>query len=134
MTEAIFNKGNIFTRAFRNEVYDGVLFMLELSNLLSARAGISGLVRGNENPRETLNKPNTNQSFVITLSMMAELINRNGLDPNVLKSFLLEVNAPDILTQDAEKNPLYTGQLLSLTITSTWLESPVKAVPLTTLS
>lgn len=106
MTEAIFNKGNIFTRAFRNEVYDGVLFMLELSNLLSARAGISGLVRGNENPRETLNKPNTNQSFVITLPMMAELINRNGLDPNVLKSFLLEVNAPDILTQDAEKNPL----------------------------
>lgn len=106
MTEAIFNKGNIFTRDFRNEVYDGVLFMLELSNLLSAQAGVSGLIRGNENPHETLNEPNTNQSFVITLSMMAEVINRNRLDPNVLKSFLLEVNAPDILTQDAEKNPL----------------------------
>lgn len=37
---------------------------------------------------------------------MTELIHRNRLNPNVLKSFLLEVNATDILTQDAEKNPL----------------------------
>lgn len=106
MTEAIFNKCDFFTETFRNEVYDGVIFMLELSNFLSTRAGISGLVRGNENPRETLNEPNTNQSFVITLPMMAEIINRNGLESNVFKSFLLEVDTPDILTQDAEKNPL----------------------------
>ena len=106
MTEAIFNKRNIFTEAFRNEIYDGVLFMLELSKLLSTQAGISGLVRGNETPRETLNEPKTSQSFVINLPTMTELIHRNRLNPNVLKSFLLEVNAPDILTQDAEKNPL----------------------------
>lgn len=106
MTEAIFNKRNIFTEAFRNEIYDGVLFMLELSKLLSTQAGISGLVRGNETPRETLNEPKTSQSFVINLPTMTELIHRNRLNPNVLKSFLLEVNATDILTQDAEKNPL----------------------------
>ena len=106
MTEAIFYNLNIFTGAFRNEVYDGVLFMLELSKILSTRAEISGLVRGNENPRETLNEPNTNQSLVITLPMMTEIINKNRLNRNILKSFLLEVNAHDILTQDAEKNPL----------------------------
>lgn len=106
MTEAIFNKGNIFTGAFRNEVYDGVVFMLELSNILSTRVGISGLVLGNGTPREMLNEPKTNQSLVITLPMMAEIINRNRLDRNILKSFLLEVNAPNILTQDADKDPL----------------------------
>lgn len=87
MTEAIFNKRNIFTEAFRNEIYDGVLFMLELSKLLSTQAGISGLVRGNETPRETLNEPKTSQSFVINLPTMTELIHRNRLNPNVLKSF-----------------------------------------------
>lgn len=106
MTEAIFYKSDIFTGAFRNEVYDGVVFMLELSNILSTRAGISGLVLGNGTPREMLNEPKTNQSLVITLPMMAEIINRNRLDRNILKSFLLEVNAPNILTQDADKNPL----------------------------
>lgn len=106
MTEAIFHNGNEFTEYFRNEVYDGVLFMLELSNLLSVRAGISGLICGNETPHETLNEPVTSQSFVITLPMLVELIRRNRLNPNVLKSFLFEINAHDILTQEAEKNPL----------------------------
>lgn len=87
MTEAIFYKSDIFTGAFRNEVYDGVVFMLELSNILSTRAGISGLVLGNGTPREMLNEPKTNQSLVITLPMMAEIINRNRLDRNILKSF-----------------------------------------------
>lgn len=66
MTEAIFNKRNIFTEAFRNEIYDGVLFMLELSKLLSTQAGISGLVRGNE----TLARRLTNQKLANLLLLI----------------------------------------------------------------
>lgn len=106
MTEAIYYRNDIFQTVFQKEVYQGVSILLELGDLIAYRAGIKGLVRGNENPREFITDPNTEYSYVINERMMTEILRHYGLERNVLESFILDASAPKLLTEVADENPL----------------------------
>ena len=106
MTEAVFYRDDFFRKDFQNEVYQGVLLMLELGDLIAYRAGIKGMIRGNENPREPIDKPTVYQSYVISERMMTEMLNHDGIDRGVLEAFICDLNDPDLLTDVSERNPL----------------------------
>lgn len=112
MTEAVFHQGNAFADAFKKDVQQGVSFMLELGSLLSDRAGINGMTRGNENQRETICEPLIHQTYIISDQMMSEMMKHYGWDKTVLESFLLDKDDPLLLTNNADENPILYRPIL----------------------
>ena len=106
MTEAIYYRDDIFKAEYQKEVFQGVSLLLELGGLIAYRAGIKGMVRGNENPRDFITDPNVEYSYVINELMMTEILKHYGLERNVLESFILDTSAPQLLTEVADENPL----------------------------
>lgn len=106
MMDAIYYRNDLFSTIFQKEVYQGVIFLLELGKLIAYKSGINGLVRGNENPGELISEPNSEQSYVIDEYMMTELLRHHGLDRRVLDLFILDINDPKLLTEKADENPL----------------------------
>ena len=78
MTEAIYYRDDIFKSDYQREVFQGVSILLELGDLIAFGAGITGLVRGNENPRELVTDPNAEYSYVINERMMTEILQHYG--------------------------------------------------------
>lgn len=106
MTEAIYYRDDIFKSDYQREVYQGVSILLELGDLIAFRAGITGLVRGNENPRELVTDPNAEYSYVINERMMTEILQHYGLERSILESFILDTSDSKLLTEVADENPL----------------------------
>lgn len=106
MTESIYRVKDVFTEAFKAEIYQGVTLMLELGNIIATRAGIKKMIRGNNNPREKIKEALSNQSYAIPKTMMMYVIKYNRLEERVLDNFLLDKNNPEILTANPEKNPI----------------------------
>lgn len=106
MTDAIYYRNDIFKTDLQKEVYQGVLILLELGEMIAYRAGIKGLVRGNENPRELISEPNAEYSYVINEQMMTEILRHFGLERKILDSFILDTDNPKLLTKVANENPL----------------------------
>ena len=106
MTEAIYYRNDIFKAEFQKEIYKEVSFLLELGDLIAYRAGIKGLIRGNENRREKISKPKVCHSYSITETMMNEFLTHYSLDGKMIDSFVLDKDNPMILTEQAERNPL----------------------------
>ena len=125
MTEAIYYRDDIFKAEYQKEVFQGVSLLLELGGLIAYRAGIKGMVRGNENPREFITDPNVEYSYVINELMMTEILKHYGLERNVLESFILDTSDPQLLIEVADENPLlykpivhYNGYYFFVGITS----------------
>ena len=106
MTESIYRVKDVFTEAFKTEIYQGVTLMLELGNIIATRAGIKEMIRGNNNPREEITEALSNQSYAISKTMMMNVIKYNRLEERVLDNFLLDKDDPEILTSDPERNPI----------------------------
>lgn len=106
MTEAIYHDSDLFPEAFCKEVCQGVTFMLEFGDMISYRAGIKGLIRGNNSPREKIREPVANHSYAFTELMMSELLKHFGLEREVLTPFLLDAKDPKLMTTDPEENPI----------------------------
>lgn len=106
MTEAIYYRDDIFQKDFQKDVHQGVSLLLEIGDIIAYRAGITGLVRGNNNPREIITEPNVSFSYVINERMMTAILNRSGWERNCLDSFILDINDPKLLTDNADENPI----------------------------
>ena len=106
MTEAVFYRDDIFPIDSQREVFYGVTLILELGNLLADRAGIHGLIRGNERQHEKLVEPQSRLSFVISEETMAGLLGRFGIEKHILDSFVLDNNDPKLLTNIDDENPI----------------------------
>ena len=106
MTESIYRVRGVFPEAFESEVYHGVLLMLELGNAIATRAGLSGMIKGNDDPRELITDALCKQSYAISEEMMTFVIKYNCLDAYVIDSFLLDKGDPDLLTYNPERNPI----------------------------
>lgn len=106
MTESIYRVEGMFPEAYKAEIYQGVTLMLELGNAIATRAGIEGMIRGNDNPREEITEALSNQSYAIPKAMMAYVIMYNRLEERVLDNFLLDKDNPEILTNNPERNPI----------------------------
>ena len=106
MTESIYRIRGIFPEAFESEVYYGVLLMLELGNAIATRAGLSGMIRGNDNPQELIDEALYKQSYAISKEMMAFIIKYNHLDLHIIDSFLLNKDDPDLQTYNSERAPI----------------------------
>ena len=106
MTEAIYYRDDIFKKEFQKEVYQGVSILLELGDLIAYRAGIKGLVRGNENPRELITAPHLEFSYVINEPMMTEILQHFGFERKILDTFIVDISHPKLLTDIADENPL----------------------------
>lgn len=106
MTEVVYYDNDIFTKEFQSEVYQGISMLLELGNLIAYKAGIIGSTRGNDNPRKMIMNPQTVYSYVINERMMAEIFSHYGLEKQMLTSFILDINAPKLLTEVADENPI----------------------------
>lgn len=114
MTESIYRVEDVFTEAFKKEIYQGVTLLLELGSAIAARAGIERMTRGSDNPRERIVEPQTIPSYAIPQGMMELLLRHNRLDKSVLDCFLLDKNDPKILTDNAEENPILYRPILEL--------------------
>lgn len=106
MTESIFRANGVFSNEFKDEIYQGVILMLELGTIIGTRSGINGMIRGNDNPREEIKEVLSNQSYAIPEEMMLDLIRRNRLKKSILDNFLIDKNDPEILTANPERNPI----------------------------
>ncbi len=106
MTEAIFHKSDGFPESFNREVYYGIMLMLELGELIACRGNIRGMIRGNDNPRELIKEPLTNNIFAILEKMMSEFLRLNRLSRDTLVPFLLDRNDPKLLTDNSDENPI----------------------------
>ena len=106
MTEAIYYSDDVFHEAFQQEVYQGVLILLELGNFIASRANIKGMVRGNYNPREIISEPLTNHSYKISDGMMSDMASHFGWNMHVIESFILNKDDPKLLTENPEENPI----------------------------
>ena len=106
MTEAIYSHDEVFPEAFSVDVYKGVTLCLELGTMVAHRAGIKGIVKGNENQRDKIVKPDANLSFGIPESVMAEILLRNRIDAKTLQMFVLDKDDPRLLTENSDENPL----------------------------
>ena len=80
--------------------------MLELGNAIATRAGLSGMIKGNDDPRELITDALCKQSYAISEEMMTFVIKYNCLDAYVIDSFLLDKGDPDLLTYNPERNPI----------------------------
>lgn len=105
MTEAIFHYGT-FENDFRRHVYEGVVILLKIGDLLARRAGIAHTTRGNGNPRENLVEPNNAHSYILDGQTLNDILGNNGLDNRVLDPFILDINDPMLLTENADDNPI----------------------------
>ena len=125
MTESIYHVDGVFPEAFKTEIYQGVTLMLELGKILATRAGIKEMIRGNNKQHEKITEPLSNQSYAIPKAMIAHIIKYNRLEESVLDNFLLDINNPEILTTNPDKNPIlykplveYNGNFYFISITN----------------
>lgn len=113
MTEAVFYRDDIFFADFKRDVYHGVILLLELGNMLADRAGISGLIRGNEQQHEKLVEPISKYINAISEKTMAELLGHLGIEKHILDSFVLDNNDPKLLTNNDDENPILFKPIVS---------------------
>lgn len=106
MTETIYHHETTFLKEFQIDVYQGIRALLVLGDITAHRAGINGLTRGNENPRETITDPNTVYSFVMDELLMTEILNYHGLEKEALEPFILNTKDPMLLTDVSDSNPI----------------------------
>lgn len=114
MTESIYRVEDVFTDAFRKEVYQGVTLLLELGSAIATRAGLERMMRGSDSPREKIVDPQAIQSYAIPQAMMEALLMYNRIDKSILDGFLLDKNTSNILTDNAEENPILYRPILEL--------------------
>lgn len=116
MTESIYRDVSIFSDSFKDEIYQGVTLMLELGTAIARRAGLTKIrmERGNDHPREIISEPLISQSYAMTREMLTYLFKVKGIDESVLDSFLLKKNETDILTSDADRNPILYRPIVEL--------------------
>lgn len=114
ITESIYRVKDVFPEAFKIEIHQGVILMLELGNAIARRAGIKKMTRGSNNPREEITEVVSNQSYVIPKEMMEYVIRYNRLEERILDNFLLDKNVPEILTNNPEKNPILYKPLVKV--------------------
>jgi hypothetical protein len=112
MAESIFQTDKIFSDKFKKEIYNGVTLILELGNAIANKAEIKRMTRGNDNPREAISEPLSRFSCAIPTSLMEYVLNNNRLEKSTLQQFLLDKNDPNILTQNAEENPILYKPIL----------------------
>lgn len=106
MSEAIFHDSELFPEDFCKEVYQGITFVLEFGNMMAYRAGINGVILGNESPREKICEPIVDHSYAFTELMMTEFLKHLGLAKEVIRPFLLDVKDAKLLTTNPEENPI----------------------------
>lgn len=106
MTESIYRVDGVFSNEFKDEIYQGVILMLELGTTIGIRSGINGMIRGIDSPRKEIKEVLSNQSYAIPEEMMSDLIRRNRLKKSILDNFLIDKNDPEILTANPERNPI----------------------------
>ena len=106
MTEAIFHGHHGLSEQFCNEISQGVTLLLKLSGYVARSANVGGRIRGNENPREIISEPQSNQTYAISEQVMTKILNYNELNRQALDSYVLENNEPNLLTENEEENPL----------------------------
>lgn len=114
MTESIYRVEDIFTEAFKREIYQGVTLLLELGSAMATRAGIGRMTRGSDSPRERIVEVQSMQSYAIPQVMMDALLRNYHLDTGILDIFLLDKSDPNLLTDNPEENPILYRPILEL--------------------
>lgn len=114
ITESIYRVEDIFTEAFKKEIYQGVTLLLELGSAMATRAGVGRMTRGSDSPRERIVEVQSMQSYAIPQVMMEALSRNYHLDTGILDIFLLDKSDPNLLTDNPEENPILYRPILEL--------------------
>ena len=108
MTIAIYNDNSskAFTEDFKQSVYKGVMFLLEFGNAIAHRAGLTGMVRGNEKHHDLISEPINMMGYGMPEKLLLDVFSPKGVTKDILDAFVVDKNDPKLMAVNIDENPL----------------------------
>lgn len=106
MSGTIYRNEDKFSKEFRKEIYLGVTFLLEFGKVIALRSGLSGMTRGNEKRRNLICAPLRFLPYGLPEEEMLRVFSSKGITKDIIDSFVLDKNDPNLLAENIDENPL----------------------------
>jgi len=111
--ESIFKRKTRLTNEFKKEIHDGVTVILQLSDALAYRAGLTRWMFEDDNER-AIRVPDKNEleglinAVTFTKEDIESLLEAYNLPHSAFQQFVVNPDNPDLQEEDETKNPLLT--------------------------
>lgn len=113
MTESIFVKKNNFTKQFKDEIYQGIILLLELGERIFSKANIKRYDYI-EDIGHAFHFPNTIEDYSIGLKELREICDAKGIDAEVVEYFVTEADNEYLKSTNDDLNPLLYSPLVRI--------------------